>query len=409
MHPFEHLFFYASITLVIYKIVAELVTFKGRISPLAIYCFCYLYFCFGPYLAHSLGFQIYSGIQKDYLKEAAMVFFVAIASLSLFPSNYIARLNARYSLVVKEPVFIRQTTIILLSIPVLIAFSIAIMKIGLAPLNKVERIAVMGKFHYVLLTLWPVVLFCYMTVSPRSKMNLSEGILFSSVVTVYFAYCLYMEERDFALISLPLLFWYYKDRPVPVFRMFVGVPIAAILFTALSAGRSSEMDGSGLASFLNQGSNLMVTSNILLWIEQEQNLMWGMSYFAGFVNMITLGAVKLVTPLSIWFSQKYSSAVNDGAFGFSIEGEALINFGLIGIPFLFSIIACFLAWTYKGFLKGTPVATLLTYYSLFYFIYAIRGESLILFKAFMYCMVIFILLVMISQRGRLYFAVQHRF
>nr|WP_136252302.1 hypothetical protein [Ningiella ruwaisensis] len=338
-----------------------------------------------------------------------MVFFVAIASLSLFPSNYIARLNARYSLVVKEPVFIRQTTIILLSIPVLIAFSIAIMKIGLAPLNKVERIAVMGKFHYVLLTLWPVVLFCYMTVSPRSKMNLSEGILFSSVVTVYFAYCLYMEERDFALISLPLLFWYYKDRPVPVFRMFVGVPIAAILFTALSAGRSSEMDGSGLASFLNQGSNLMVTSNILLWIEQEQNLMWGMSYFAGFVNMITLGAVKLVTPLSIWFSQKYSSAVNDGAFGFSIEGEALINFGLIGIPFLFSIIACFLAWTYKGFLKGTPVATLLTYYSLFYFIYAIRGESLILFKAFMYCMVIFILLVMISQRGRLYFAVQHRF
>ncbi|MFC3092600.1 hypothetical protein DRW07_00070 [Alteromonas sediminis] len=402
---FEHLFFTLSVILVFARILWEFFVNKGKISPLAIYSFCYLYFCFGPYLADVLGFGIYSGIQRDYMDEAAFVFFLAIATLALFPSNFVAKLDMPYRLVIKEPVLVKQITRLLLTVPVALLFALALAKIGFAPLDKVQRIAAVGIFHYVILTLWPLCLFCYLTVAPKHALSRGEAWSFAAIILLYFSYCFYMGERDFALIGVPLVFWFYKDKPLPLWKLSVGVVVAAVGFTLMSAGRSSEFDGGGLASFLNQGSNLMVTTNIILWLEQGQLVSWGASYFSSFINMLTLGAIKLTTPLSIWFSREYSPAANDGAFGFSIEGEALINFGIAGIPFLFAFIAFFLAWTYRGFLQNRPMGVLLTYYALFYFVYAIRGESLILFKAFIYSVIIFVGLLFISQRGRLYFQV----
>ena len=401
----EHLFFYLSIVLLFSRLVWETSKHEGKISPLAIYLFCYFYFCFGPYIANMLELPIYSGIKKDYLYESSFAFFLAIATLSLFPSNWIGKITTGYALVIKEPILVRQIATFFMFFPVVALFLLAFMRIGFAPLDKVQRIQSVGIGHYVILTLWPLFLFCYMVVMPKSIMTLKVFLKFSCIVFLYFTYCYYMGERDFALLIVPLYFWFYKDQSVALWKLILGGGLGGFGFTLMSAGRSSEFAGSGLGSFLNQGSNLMVTSNVISWLEQGQLVMWGQSYFSGFVNMLTLGAVKLTTALSIWFSRKYSPAANDGAYGFSIEGEALLNFGFIGIPFLFAFIAFFLAWNYEGYLKNRPVGTLLTYFSLFYFVYAIRGESLILFKAFIYCVIIFFSLLFISQRGRMYFKV----
>ena len=289
----------------------------------------------------------------------------------------------------------------------MLLFALAFARIGFSGLDKVQRIQLVGIAHYILLTLWPLLLFVYMTVAPRATLPAKALIKFSASVLLYFGYCFYMGERDFALIALPMVFWMYKDVPISVLKLSVGVVAGVCAFTAMSLGRGDAFGGNGLSAFLNQGSNLMVTSNILLWLEEGQPVQWGASYLSGVVNMLTLGAIKLTTPLSIWFSRQYSSAANDGAYGFSIEGEALINFGIAGVPFLFALIALFLAWCYRGYLTNRPLGVLLTYFNLFYFIYAIRGESLILFKAFIYCMIFFLGLVFLAQRGRLYFKVRH--
>jgi hypothetical protein len=401
----EHLFFYLSAVLLIVKLIWEVARFEGKISPLAIYLFCYFYFCFGPYMAHMLLLPIYSGIKIDYLYQSSFAFFLAIITLSLFPANLVAKLELGFSLVIKEPILLRQMAMFFMSVPVIGLFLLAFAKIGFAPLDKVQRIQSIGIGHYVILTLWPLFLFCYLTVSPKIDMPSKTLVKFGAIVFLYFSYCYYMGERDFALLIVPLYFWLYKDKSLALWKLLIGGTLGAFGFTMMSAGRSSEFDGGGLESFLNQGSNLMVTSNILSWMDKGMFIQLGESYFSGFINMLSLGAIKLTTPLSIWFSRQYSSAANDGAYGFSIEGEALLNFGFAGIPVLFALIAIFMAWNYHGFLKNKPFGILMTYFNLFYFVYAIRGESLILFKAFIYCCLIFFASILISQRGRMYFKV----
>jgi len=399
----EHFFLYASIVVLMIRGAWEFRLFSGRISPLVIYTFCYFYFCFGPYIAYMLEIPIYSGIKTDELFQASLVFFLGILALSATPSNFLSSINTKFDIVIKSPKLIQQTTMLLMAIPVVLVFSVAFLRIGFAPLDKVQRIQLIGIGHYVILTLWPLFLFCYLTVSPYKTMIAKTKHKFTLVVLMYFSYCFYMGERDFALIAVPLYFWFYKDKNIAMWKLFILVMVGGLAFTLMSAGRSTEFGDSGLGSFLNQGSNLMVTSNIISWLENGLGKWWGLSYLSSFFNMLTLGALKFSMPLSIWFSSNYSSAANDGAYGFSLEGEVLLNFGVPGVPFVFALIAIFISAAFKGYLKGKPFGTLMTYFILFYFIYAIRGESLIIFKSFIYCCIIFFVLLFTSQRGRLYF------
>jgi hypothetical protein len=160
----EHLFFYLSALLLTIKLIWEVTRFEGKVSPLAIYLFCYFYFCFGPYIANMLDLPIYSGIKKNYLYESSFAFFLAIATLSLFPANWFGKITIRYALVIKEPILLRQVTMFFMFVPVVLVLIVAFAKIGFSPMDKVQRIQSMGVTHYIVLTLWPLFLFCYITV-----------------------------------------------------------------------------------------------------------------------------------------------------------------------------------------------------------------------------------------------------
>jgi len=399
----EHIFLYASILLLLFRGVWEFLIFKGRISPLIIYTFCYFYFCFGPYIAHALNIPIYSGIKTDELYQASFVFFLAILALSITPSNIISKVTIGRETIIMWPKLMHQTTLLLMFIPVCLIFSYAFLRIGFSSMDKVQRINAVGIFHYVLLTLWPLFLFSFLTVSPFSSINKERKKLCLCIILFYFLYCFYMGERDFALITIPIYFWIYQDNKISIGKLLFLVIFGVIGFTLMSAGRSTEFVDSGLGAFLNQGSNLMVTSNLLYWLDNDLEAWSGMSYISSLINMLSIGYFKLTLPLSIWFSRNYSSAANDGAYGFSIEGEVLLNFGIIGIPIFFSFIAILISAAFKGYRQNKPFGTLMTYFILFYFIYAIRGESLIILKSFMYCCIIFFSLLYFSQGGRFYF------
>lgn len=398
----EHFFLYASVAVLTIRSFWEFAFFRGKVSPLLIYTLCYFYFCFGPYIAYILEIPIYSGIDKAELFQASIVFFLAISSLSIIPSNFISLISSRFEIEIRRPQFFQQITTLIMFIPILFIFAFAFIKIGFAPLNKVQRIQSIGLLHYVILTLWPLFLFCYMTITPFSKITTKAKKTIFIVVLTYFSYCYYMGERDFALLLIPLYFWICKDKNISMWKLLILVTVGAMLFTLMSAGRSEELSTSGLGSFLNQGSNLMVTTNIINWLENGTEKWAGMSYLSSFLNMISLGAIKLTPALSIWFSRKYSPYVNDGAYGFSIEGEVILNFGLIGVPIFFALVGIAISSAFKGYINNKPFGTLMTYFILFYFIYGIRGESLIIFKSFIYCCIIFFVLLFISQRGKFY-------
>ena len=143
----EHSFFYLSIILLMSRLVWEVTYFEGKISPLAIYMFCYFYFCFGPYIAHMMELPIYSGIKTEFLFESSFAFFLAIATLSLLPSNFVGSITTHYSLVIKEPVLLRQIAMFFMLVPVILLFLLAFSRIGFSGLDKVQRIQSVGIGH----------------------------------------------------------------------------------------------------------------------------------------------------------------------------------------------------------------------------------------------------------------------
>ncbi len=391
------LYLFIAASLVAYRVFWELIRYKGTVTPLAIFIIFYFYFTFGPVIAHWIGIPIYSGINVQYLALSCFIFTLALSGLCLTPSNSLSKLSFRFEVYIpyKSTLIMSRYFSLLLWLSTCIVLFVAISRIGIQPLDKVERIKAVGSLHYPLMTLWPIIAFCYMAVTEKINKN------FMLCFILYCFYCLYIGERDFILIVLSIAIWWMKRKRISIFKFGLIVLVATIYFVFSSLGRGGLFEGGSVAALLNQGSNLMVTSNVASWLEQGMNHWNGRSYFSSIINMFTLGAIKIDEPLSIWFSSKYSSSVNDGAFGFAMEAEAYLNFGLTGVFLFFAIISMLLSKFYRNHKKGRVLGSLLTYFSIFYLVYAIRGEALMIFKAFIYCMIIFFTCLLIAQRGKL--------
>jgi len=398
MFELWHLLF-ASTLLSFIRVGWEYIKFDGTLTPLSMLIIFYFYFTFGPVIAHLLNIPIYTGINVTYLKESVVIFTVAITGLALTPSNLISRLHIPFEFKVNGLYIKRMRNYFstLMWCSVIVILVIAIMNIGTSSLDKVERIKAVGGLHYPFITLWPIFSFCYMAVKPKIGKN------FILCFFLYCTYCIYIGERDFVLILVSITIWWFKGKKISIVKFGIVILCGAIYFVFSSMGRGSLFEGGSLAAMLNQGSNLMVTSNVAAWLNGEVDYWLGGSYISSLINMITLGSVKIQEPLSIWFSQNYSSSVNDGAFGFALEAEALLNFGVVGVFFVFSIMSIMMSKCYINHTKGRVLGSLLTYFSVFYFIYAIRGESLMIFKGGIYCLIIFISGVIFAQRGKLIF------
>ncbi|PNG15460.1 O-antigen polysaccharide polymerase Wzy [Stutzerimonas stutzeri] len=383
--------------------IASLTTrlaWRKKISGIDIYLLLYLYFFAGPFAARLFGYEIYVGIQSDFLSEALLVLSVAVFAMMLgswLPVRSERVLDVFSASGGEKNIFLLLPIFGLLLV-VLALFWLYFLGIMQSGMNKTEKISAVGIYHYAVVTLVPAALIAYMALTIEVRRNY---LIFIICVFFYCLYSLFMGERDFLLLALPIYFWLIRDAftglryPLALFVFFVFV------FVSMSGGRSDIFNQGFVSSLLNQGSNLMVMTNVLQYVEDGGEFILGASYISAVVNLITAGLVNVAESRSVWFSSYYSNGAS--AYGFSLEAEAYLNFGIAGVLVAFFLYGYYYAWIEYLAIRRSHLGCLLYYHFLFFGVYAIRGESLVVLKSLAYCLFFFVFASIISSGGRLRF------
>jgi len=346
------------------------------ISPFIFYLLFYLYFTFGPVVAFYLGLDIYSGIKSAYLIDSVEVFICGVLGLLL---SYTIRLKAYRVVVIKEDrlYIFHKLVLFLFIVVVLIAFVNLILNYKGG--SKSNILNSLGSIHYVVMYFAPLIL-CI-------RFSLEKKTLFYETIIggAFLFYCLVVGERDFILLFVPILLVASLKVYISNTKVFLLLLISSIAFTALSVLRASSDTSLLIESLLNQGSNLMVVSNVVYWLDIGKiHFLNGASYLDTFYSLMQVRELQEYGYLTHWFTNNYSANVRPGAYGFAIDAEAYLNFGYLGVFVFFLLQGYFfkLSWAYTK--KGSAFFKFLSLYGTYIAIYAIRGDSNMLFKGIIY-------------------------
>lgn len=369
---------------------------RSRIGLLEIYLVLFSYFYLGPYLSFRLDLPIFGGIDVWQIDAATQVFMVALIALllgTLKPSPKTRTFDIRPRTIDRKlaKLCTLYPAAAILLFGLFKAFTSGVM---FANVNKVVAISMIGSSHYPTLTFVPCLLFAYMALVPAER---GKNKAFWVTISLFTMYALVSQERDFLLLSVPIYFWYSGRSTVKLCHaLFFAIP-AFLAFTALSNGRGGIFSNGMLASLLNQGSNLMAMTQTASFIDTGGEHLYGLSYISGIVNALTLGGVELWEGGASWLSEHYSGGA--GAYGYSLEAEAYLNFGKIGVFVLFYLIARYYVLVERLAKSGSHFGLLLKYHFAFFFLYGIRGEFLTILKSAQYTIIIYIFIVLAMSRG----------
>lgn len=199
----------------------------------------------------------------------------------------------------------------------------------------------------------------------------------------YIFYMLLTQERDFVLILISCMLIYHTNvRKLNTRKLVTYGSIIAVTFSGLFAVRASLGDSSLKINlwenFLNQGSNITITTNIIAYTDTFGFKM-GYTYLQSIVNLLPSFIFRLGTPLSDWFV-KYFFPTSSSGYGFSLEAEAYLNGGYALCLLFFMYVTYILKNLYIAMSKQSVIlGTLFGFYFPF-LLYALRGDSLMLFK-----------------------------
>jgi hypothetical protein len=271
------------------------------------------------------------------------------------------------------------------------------------------------RLHYasffLLLALIPAVVVADQTVERRPLPRLTQAI-----VGTFGLICVLQAERDIALVLLMIpIAWLAvardpaapgpsprprRRRPglVQVGGAFAAVAVLlAVLQWARSGGLRLSEQASALATTMREqsvvqtvlglGSNLFVASRVVEWVPDESPYEWGVTYANTAVNLMPSFLLPDLRRESLldWFKERYAPTSQTG-YGFGMEAEAYLNFGLAGPVVVFGLWAFFLCRLHAGY-RALPGALLYRYtYTFFapFSLYCIRGDSLMCVKGLLY-------------------------
>ena len=343
-----------------------------------IYLILYTFFYCGPYLANKLRIPIFRGIDPRYIDTSMTIFLASLITLIIgasMPLGIVAKFDIRpsqRSKKISKLIFLYPASIVLISI-----ISLSFLRgVAFSGLDKVSIITIMGWTHYPVLTLIPCILLVHMV---NSSENRRHEITFWISVALFTFYATITNERDFILLAIPIYFWAKGTTSIKVRdAALISIP-TLIAFSMLSVGRSSTFDGGIIASTLNQGSNLMVMTQTVSFLENGGDHIMGISYLSAVINAFSLGQYRIWGPGSVWLSNYYSNGA--AAYGFSIEAEAYLNFGIIGVVAVFFAISRYYLALEHLVKSGSKFGMLLMLHFSFFVMYGIRGEFLTILKS----------------------------
>jgi hypothetical protein len=351
-------------------------------------------FSFGPVLNFLLGRDYYFGVINSLIAKACVGFTLAIAGLAF--ANWFrpqrtdfdfARLEARtrhryeFLPIVFALVSLYAAVVVLYRLPSLLGAS------------KLQALTMAGPGHRLYLFL-AICLTSFFFVTRRTKLL---RCLYAIHCVTFLVYSIGFRERDFLLIFLSVLLHreilHRRGRSIRLVVAGVASTLAATLLFSLRGGNGFNPTG-----ILNQGLLLFVDTFIMKLIPSSLNYSHGATY---------LEAIQRLPPrflydsgnttLSQWFVERYNPGGTTG-YGFSMTGEAYMNFGLLGIFVVFLLVALF----HRYLINRLDRSDWFAYGSIYFtstWMYAIRGDSVQFLKTMLYGAVVFLIFRTFSRRG----------
>ncbi len=381
---------YLTLSIVVLS-VKLLLTFK---DPWNIVLLFYFFFSLGTVLNFTLGNPIYFGIVPAYIPKATQIFFLAILISSItafiFRNKSFLEKKGNYqleSLITLNPILIALIIYAILQITRLWIYG---------DLSKVQKIAVLNpSFHYPYLLLQTFALAFFLII----KRNSFTFTLFLANTGFYFAYCLMTGERDFVfpICSIVIhLLAIRKQRLKNLVAYSLGLFLMIFSAVAIFFLRDPTQQSESIISALfNQGSILFINTNILKFLDTSIEFFNGHTYFNSIVNLVPSFIHKTDFNTVNWFKDMYAAKSTSG-YGFALDAEGYLNFGMTGVGLTFFIIT----FVHRLIYNNIDKQPLFLYYSTFYLsfiMYALRNDSLAFFKGNLYAILFFFFVIFSSR------------
>lgn len=308
---------------------------RGR-GVLGLLAIIFLVQAMGPVVTHLRGEEIYIGIVVDRIPAATQGFALAISGLLL------ADLVVRQRRVVAVLVDVRRPDRWALPVgALLVAMTtyalLTIVRLGPSALaaDKASRIAAAGGGHYAFLILAMATASTWPLVRPSRPVRRLYVVFLAS----YVGYCSLTQERDFVFVLLALAFLGRLTQTKSQFsRLAVAGMVGLFAVSALSTGRSNASGEQAGALF--QGSLLFVDTRVLEYVPATTPHLHGTTYLSALASGLTRGQVGGGVSPTRWLVDSYAPGSGAG-YGFSLTGEALLNFGMLGVlPFFLLLGIC---------------------------------------------------------------------
>lgn len=365
-----------SVSLIVLAAIAIVALMAARTGAKGITTFVagyFLLFAFGPVVNYLIGNEIYSGITLSSIPAATLGIFIALVGMcvAVFLVPQRPAFN-RIRLTASERTY-PAITVLHLALSAYAIYSIATLGSGILESDKLTKVSAVGPYHYDYL-LVAMLASAFFFTAMRTKHGKN---IFWLHLTVYSAYCLVMDERDFIFVyvSLFLHSQLFRDKVKIWIPLLAGGGLLA-LATYLFAQRSGE--SANTAQALNQGSLLFVDSYIVARYPDFIPFQWGGTYLDAVTGIAPNWLIPPKPALADQLVQSYAPGSTSG-YGFSLSAEAYINFGLVGILIVFFGLAV----AQQALINRCDKSLFWAYASIAFtvaWMYAMRGESVYLIK-----------------------------
>jgi hypothetical protein len=375
--------------------VPVLLFLGGRRDTLAYLAAYFFLFGFGPVISYLLGGAIYFGTNTLLIGRAAVGLLLAFAGV--LGAGLLIRQRRDLADPCARPPARRLPLVPAVLAALALYAAVVLLWGGPAFLSgtKLDRIAVAGPAHYDFLLLEMCGCALYFLAQETSLGRLAYRVN----LALYVAYCLAIGERDFVFVLFALVLHrelVHAPRRLP--RAAVWGAALLLGATALFSlrGGGAEAGGVAPAQILNQGSVLFVDTWVMTHVPAVEPYQHGASYLHALVNLVP-GHPQ--APLAQWLVDRYAPGSASG-YGFSLTGEAYLNFGLAAVPVLFALLTA----VHRLLVNRLDRAPVYAYGSLLFsvaWMYGFRGESQSLVKTCVYGALFYAVIRLVSVKDQL--------
>jgi hypothetical protein len=374
-----------SLALCILVSIVLVIRRQGFGSPVLYVSVVYFYLSFGAVIVYLLGGEVYFGIREEYIPQAAVIFL--LAQLGLYAGALAAGLPSKFDMRIHNA-SVRTSTALPWVLIFLASVTIFLMAVVLsAPASgKTGSIDFIGTgVHYPLLTFQRCAMCLYFLV--RFDPGLRR--IYWANASIYVAYCLVMDERDFiftfaSILAFKVMLREVRFGPRVILFGVIGVVLGSLLGFIRSEG--GEFDWT---SILGQNSILFINTNVLYLFPDTHDFQQGLTYVNAFLTIVP-GFFWPDQPemLTTWFKNWFAPS-SRSSYGFALDAEAYLNFGFVGVPFVFAAWSLVLYWLARRFDRHA-FYSFASLYFLSGIMYSVRNESWTIIHSCVYAGIFFL-------------------